>query len=207
MNINDYLWPEPGRRFFDFRRTRPDAYTWMNPSLGEYAHMYLESALQLMGLACDAPGLLNVHAMPGVFLYRHFVELSLKDMISTARALDDQEPNFPDTHRLRPLWSELRNLLSRVDDRSEPEDELLDLVGEMVYELDRTDPNSMSFRYPRGRHGTGRQPLLAEEYEYFDMRVFRDQAMRLAHFLEGCSTQLDEWFLIKRDLDREHGWE
>lgn len=169
--------------------------------------MYLESALQLMALACDAPGLLNVHALPGVFLYRHFVELSLKDMIVTARALDDQLPDFPDTHRLLPLWTELRNLLSRVGDPTESEDELLDLVGGMVQELDRADPDSMSFRYPRSRHETGRQPLLAEDYEYFDMRVFRDQAVRLAHFIDGCSTQLDEWLQIKRDLDREYDWE
>lgn len=207
MDTNDYLWPEAGRRFFEFSRTRPDAYTWMNPSLAEYAHMYLESALQLMALACEAPGLLNVHALPGVFLYRHFVELSLKDMISAARALDDQPPDFPDTHRLFPLWTELRNLLSRVGDRNKSEDELLDLVGGMVHELDRTDPNSMAFRYPRSRHETGRQPLLPEDYEYFDMRMFRDQAVRLAHFIGGCSTQLDEWLQIKRDLDRECDWE
>lgn len=43
MADNDYPWPEPGRTFFDFQRTRPDAYNWMHPSLDEYAHMYRES--------------------------------------------------------------------------------------------------------------------------------------------------------------------
>lgn len=39
------------------------------------------------------------------------------------------------------------------------------------------------------------------------MRVFRDQAQRLAHFLDGSSTQLGEWVVIKSDLDREYGFE
>jgi len=44
VGSDEYLWPEPGHRFFEFTRTRPDAYTWMQPSLSEYGYMYRESA-------------------------------------------------------------------------------------------------------------------------------------------------------------------
>lgn len=208
MEPDEYLWPEPGHRFFEFTRTRPDAYTWMQPSLSEYAYMYRESAERLMDLACNAPGLLNVHAMPAVFLFRHFVELSLKDMTSVARALDDQPRGFPDTHGLARLWSELRTLLRRIGGEDTNDATMLfDVVEEMITELDRADPGSMAFRYPHGREQAGRPPLLEDEYEYFDVRAFRDQARRLAHFIDGSSTQLDEWMGIKRDLDREYGLE
>ena len=207
MGSDEYLWPEPGHRFFEFTRTRPDAYTWMQPSLSEYGFMYRESAERLIDLACDAPGLLNVHAMPAVFLFRHYVELSLKDMISVGRVLDDQPGGFPDIHGLAQLWSELRTLLRRIGDDADDDAMLLDVVEEMITELDKADPGSMAFRYPRGRQQAGRPSLLEAEYEYFDMRAFRDQARRLAHFLDGSSTQLDEWMAIKRDLDREYGFE
>lgn len=67
---DEYLWPQLGHRFFEFTRTRPDAYTWMQPSFSEYGFMYRASAERLIDLACDAPGLLNVHAIPAVFLFR-----------------------------------------------------------------------------------------------------------------------------------------
>jgi hypothetical protein len=208
VGSDEYLWPEPGHRFFEFARTRPDAYTWMHPSLSEYAYMYRESAERLMDLACEAPGLLNVHAMPAVFLFRHYVELSLKDMISVARVLDDQSRGFPDTHGLARLWSELRTLLRRIGGEDNTDDTmLLDVVEEMIAELDQADPGSMAFRYPRGRQQAGRPPLLEDEYEYFDTRAFRDQARRLANYIDGSSAQLDEWMGIKRDLDREYGFE
>jgi hypothetical protein len=208
MGSDEYLWPEPGHRFFEFTRSRPDAYTWMQPSLTEYAYMYRESAERLIDLACDAPGLLNVHAMPAVFLFRHYVELSLKDMIGDARVLDDQQRGFPDTHGLARLWSELRILLRRIGSEDGNDNVVLhDVVEQMIAELDRADPGSMAFRYPRGRQEAGRPPLLADDYEYFDMRAFRDQARRLVHFIDGSSTQLDEWVGIKRYLEREYGFE
>ena len=205
MADDEYLWPERGHRFFEFERTRSDAYTWMRPSLSEYGYMYRHSSERLIDLACTAPGLLNVHAIPAVFLFRHFIELSLKDMISAARFLDEQPPGFPDTHHLAQLWSELRTLLGRVGGEGAGQDAaLLGIVGEMITELDTVDPESIAFRYPRGRRREGRRPLLEKKYEYFDMRAFRDQALRLAHFIDGTSTQLDEWMAIKRDLDREY---
>lgn len=206
MEPDEYTWPEPGHLFFEFTRTRADAYTWMQPSLSEYGYMYRESAERLMDLACEAPGLLNLHALPAVFLFRHYVELSLKDMIEDARELDDQRRGFPDSHGLARLWSDLRVLLRRIGvEKGDGDSMLFDVVEEMIAELDDADPGSMAFRYPRGREQAGRPRLLEEDYEYFDMRVFRAQAIRLAHFLDGSSTQLEEWVGVKRDLDRSYG--
>lgn len=180
----------------------------MQPSLSEYGYMYRESAERLMDLACEAPGLLNVHALPAVFLFRHYVELSLKDMIEDARELDDQPRGFPDSHGLARLWADLRVLLRRIGAEERAGDSTLyDIVEEMIGELDAADPGSMAFRYPRGREQAGRPRLLEEDYEYFDMRVFRAQALRLAHFIEGSSAQLEEWVGVKRDLDGSYGSE
>ncbi len=92
-------------------------------------------------------------------------------------------------------------------DESEDEKTLLKVVEAMIHELDTTDPLSMSFRYPRGRQTAGQPKLLGEEFEYFDMRIFRDQARRLANFIDGCGTQLNEYVQIKREIDAEHAWE
>ncbi len=205
---DDYLWPEPGRPFFQFKRSRPDAYTWMRRSLDEYAYMYEQSADLLMEQASDAPGLLNVYAIPAVYLFRHFVELSLKDLLARAGRLVDEAVPVPDRHRLEPLWIRLRKLLE--DERvSESEDDrmTMDVVGDMIRELDSADGGSMSFRYPTGKAGKDgtRTLLLADEFEYFDMRAFRDQATRLAHFISGCGDQLSAYLDWKDEMDREYG--
>lgn len=204
MSIDEpFLWPEPGHVFFDHTRTRPDAYTWMTgPTMGEYAYTYWESAEVLIDLACDAPGLLNVHAIPAVFLFRHFVELSLKDLILTALPLNDEPPAFVEGHKLSVLWTQLRTLIESADLPGANDD--LDTVEEMITELETVDPGSMSFRYPVDRASKANRPLLTKEFEYFDMRVFRDQATRLANWFGGCGTQLEEYLDIKREMDREY---
>jgi hypothetical protein len=199
MSEYQFLWPEAGRTFFEFERTRPDAYSWMHHTLGEYAYMYRESAERLIELACDAPGLLNVHAIPAVYLFRHYVELSLKDMLVDAGRLNDGPGSFPESHRLRSLWAQLRKLMASAGLEATAEDTaVMRVVEAMIHELDTTDPGSMAFRYPHGRQAAGQQRLLGDEFEYFDMRAFRDQAQRLAHFIDGCATQLDEYLQIKR---------
>ena len=187
---DDYLGPERGHRFFEFARTRPDAYTWMDRSLSEYAHMYRESADLLMTKACDAPGLLNAHAIPAVYLFRHFVELSLKDLLISAGRLAEKGGSFPDGHRLEPLWMKLRALLKEANLAESAEDRAtLDVVDEMIRELDSVDGRSMAFRYPVGtsQKDGGRELLLSDDFEYFDMRIFLDQAERLANFLEDVT--------------------
>ena len=80
-------------------------------------------------------------------------------------------------------------------------------VEAMIDELDTADPSSMSFRYPAGRTASGGKALLSDNFEYFDMQVFRDQARRLANSIDGCGDQLDAYLQIKRDIDADHSWE
>jgi hypothetical protein len=207
MFDDEYLWPEPGQGFFKFERSRPDAYTWMHRSFHEYAYMYWRSAEALMQLASDAPGLLNRHAIPAVFLFRHYVELSLKSMLVDAGRLNDRTEAH-EGHRLVALWEKLRALIASADlDESEADRESLDVAGEMIRELDGADPDSMAFRYPINRAKSGSGPLLSDDYEYFDMRTFHEQATRLAHFIDGCSSQLDAFVDIKREMDEYYAWE
>lgn len=204
---DEYSWPESGGDFFVFNRNRSDAYTWMRQSLHEYAYMYRESAELLMERACDAPGLLNVHAIPAVYMFRHYVELSLKDLLVDAGRLNDKDGTYPDKHHLEPLWRKLRALLEEADLGDSAEDRsTLDVVDRMIRQLDSADPNAMAFRYPVGtkqKDGT-REALLSDNFEYFDMRVFRDQARRLAHFIEGCGEQLHVYLEIHDDLAQEY---
>jgi hypothetical protein len=169
--------------------------------------MYEESADLLMAKASDAPGLLNVHAIPAVYLFRHFVELSLKNMLAMAGRLANQDGSYPDKHRLEPLWVKLRALLHEAGlPESDDERRTLDIVGAMIRELDNADGTAMGFRYPVGtsEKDGSRSVLLGDDFEYFDMRAFRDQAQRLANFIAGCTDQLDVYLGMKDEMDQEY---
>ena len=81
----------------------------------------------------------------------------------------------------------------------------LGVVEDMITEVDNADGRAMAFRFPVGtKKGGGRQELLGDKYEYFDMRKFRDQATRLAHFIDGCSDQLLVYLEHKDEIDCEY---
>jgi hypothetical protein len=81
--------------------------------------------------------------------------------------------------------------------------DLFDVVGEMIHKLDSADPQGMSFRYPVGTAKSGRKPLLSEDFEYFDMVAFRDQAKRLSNFIDGCSSQFSVYLDFKHEMERD----
>jgi len=103
------------------------------------------------------------------------------------------------------LWSELRTLLQRIGGDTSDETMLLDVVEEMITELDKADPG----RWRSAIHAVGTRQTVrryskpstsTSTCEHSEIR-----RRRLAHFLDGGSTELDEWMGIKADLDGEHG--
>lgn len=87
---------------------------------------------------------------PIVFLYRHLIELSLKEMIETFGPRVGVEADRKN-HRLGILWEKYRKIcvaLSVADD-----DEAYPHMTAIIAEFDGVDPGSFSFRYHLDRDG------------------------------------------------------
>jgi hypothetical protein len=122
------------------------AHVWPHRS-GEYVMpaAYQEAAETLVRAAESGPGDLLV--FPIVFLYRHAIEVSMKEVLQRGLELEDDGHGPPSRHRhdLMALWRRTRALLMQIvpDDPYDGVDE----IEAVITELHDLDERSMSFRY------------------------------------------------------------
>lgn len=139
--------------------------------------------------------------LPALFLYRHYVELSLKGMLLDAGVLLDLTDSIPGWHPLKPLWKRLRDQLHLIE--KQDDDEWLDRAEALMYELDSLDPQSFAFRYPVTKAG---EPSLQIAHQV-DIEHFRDVMEELELVFDGISSQLGHYVDLKHEMQREcHGY-
>lgn len=89
--------------------------------------------------------------LPILFLFRHYLELRFKEIITSGSRLLGEQVDWPFSHDLADLWKKCRNVCERIygSDR----DDYLQFVDKCVADLNLLDPSSESFRYPIDRRG------------------------------------------------------
>lgn len=112
-----------------------------------YAQGYRRAADALVDLVEGEPPD-DVLLLPIVFLYRHFVELTLKDiclkLVSLCHVAFD--PKQITTHKLVPLWEFLKAHMNCIRDEMQDK-EIVPALDKLLGELSDLDPDSMHFRY------------------------------------------------------------
>lgn len=121
--------------------------------------------------------------LPMVFLYRHFVELSLKDIIALGNYLENDESTYPTNHKLGELWKLARELLVGIGQGCTDED--LDAMEALIGQLDSIDPGSLAFRYPVTKDW---RPSLLNTA--FNLEQFREGIEKMTSFFEGARMML-----------------
>lgn len=166
---------------------------------GEVDHAYKagfrRAAFQLAERMCDRPHNQDSVVYPIVYLYRHHVELMLKDIFRLAVELlnlpisGGQEKHLR-RHDLGQLWSMIRPMLNPVCDLAGV-DRLpaADLAGIDAYmrQLNERDPRGESFRYARSRDATR---TLGTDLVHINIRWFAIHMEKLADYLDGLENWL-----------------
>src|SRR5260370_29182350 len=83
---------------------------------------------------------------PIVFMYRHYLELRLKQIIRDGNLFLGNPSIFPKHHQIDRLWRECKVILKQVEPKVLDQD--LEAVEERILEFSTNDPGSMAFRYP-----------------------------------------------------------
>ncbi|HUU17525.1 MAG TPA: hypothetical protein VMW72_10270 [Sedimentisphaerales bacterium] len=145
---------------------------------------------------------LDVLVYPIVFLYRQYMELLLKSIISNGRKLLDQSGEFPKHHRLDKLWVEARRILEEVY-KGDPREEL-DEIQDYINQFCGKDPIGSAFRYPTNLEGKKSLPGLT----HINIRKFSDIVEKAAFLIEGASMGIDEYLAWKMEMESEyrHGY-
>lgn len=141
---------------------------------------------------------LDVLVYPIIFLYRQYMELLLKSIISNGRKLLDQSGDFPKHHRLDKLWVEARMLLEEVYE-GDPRKEL-DEIQDYINQFCGKDPFGSAFRYPTDVKGKKSLPGLM----HINIRKFSEIVEKAAFLIEGASMGIDEYLACKMEMESEY---
>lgn len=118
---------------------------------------------------------------PIVFSYRHFLELTVKELAYMVRiARCDPNAKRPFGHTLGRPWDELRSFASEYPDVTDPD--ALSVVDSVISEFERVDPGSFAFRY--GVSGTGEQ-LIPDDLKTIDLRNLMGVMNRTESYFDG----------------------
>jgi hypothetical protein len=184
MEFSSIPWPKPGDVLF-----QEDANCSQNAFLnlggkewGSYASGYKGAADILAQRFLEDSQGLDALTYPIVFLYRHYLELRLKELIVDGQRLLHQPIDFQDQHGLVQLWHPCRKILGEIWPK-EPA-VTWDTVENLLKEFDQKDPDGMCFRYPVTTKGKGRQPTLAK-LDRVGIRNLYEVMNRLGFFFES----------------------
>lgn len=165
-----------------------------------YKAGFRRAALQLTERMCEQPVDQDSIVYPIVYLYRHHVELMLKDIFRlTADLLEisvsGSQVKHLGRHDLAQLWSMVRPMLDPVcklvgSDLLPSAD--LDGIDAYMRQLNAHDPRGESFRYARSRDATR---TLGADLVHINIRSFAIQMEKLADYLDG----LENWLAMLID--------
>jgi hypothetical protein len=140
----------------------------------------------LVHSVAEGKTILDAVIYPIVFLYRHYIELSLKDIIFLCRRLKQEGSGFPQHHNLGTLWDEAKQLLSDHYGSDTPE-EMKNLDG-CIDDFATHDPNSFAFRYPWDKKGN----RTLQDLRHINLRNLFETMERVGSFLDCMIIDLSE---------------
>ncbi len=193
--------PEKGTQVFgsreDWHLNACLGYTALDWRWDWYADGYKRAADMLVEQVEHTGSDQDILVFPIVFLYRHYLEIRLKELLQvSSRCLDESATEVPRHHDLIKLWTAVRPRLEKVW----PEGEYHDDVEDLLKQFCRIDAGSFAFRYPVKADGT---PTLAEAGSHINLGRVRDAVAGVSTVLDGSSIGLGEYLKAKQEMEAE----
>lgn len=140
-----YPWPEPGDLpFADEEGLSSACLNFSRRNWRVYIKGYKHGADILAQHAEINEPVLDVLVFPIVFMYRHYLELQLKDLIQVGNELLDREGSYLAIHGLDDLWKECRLVIDEMP--LSPASRDLDTLQDCIHQFAQVDPTSTAFR-------------------------------------------------------------
>ncbi|MGI6852073.1 hypothetical protein [Mesorhizobium sp. 1B3] len=157
---------------------------------------YEQAASHLIAKALSARRDDELLIYPIVFLYRHMIELSLKELIETYGPRTGISPDRKN-HSLGELWKKYRQICDGFDiaDR----DEAFPHMAAIIAEFDDIDPGSFNFRYHLDKKG---KPIDLK-HSAIDLARLGDVMRGIANYFGGAYSYLWDRESYMRDFEAD----
>ena len=144
----------------------------------------------------------DIYFFPVASLYRHSLELQLKDILRLAVRLrmigKDVIEKVSFSHSLDALWQRTRPVL--VAHWPEGPKEPLEGVDAIIRRLHTADSSGQSFRYTKDRKGSSNIKRLPDSVS---LTQLRDTCSAISNFFSGCAAQFENLLEVE-DETRSH---
>jgi len=177
--------------FYDERNDRSNfTISWTaspKEDFGVFAKGYTLAADRLAQLLLEAPRFSDYEAYPVVFLYRHALELSLKEIIYSSSLLagftgaNKIAHGLQNRHDLRQLSGIVEGVCARLFPEDEGLRKALATVTQTCQDFSGIDPDSYAYRYPIDRKGLPS----TKKHQAVNLGAFAD---RMSSVLEALDT-------------------
>lgn len=165
-----------------------------HPGWDYYAWGFKRSADTLVSCLVNDNSHIDSIVYPVCFLYRHYIELRLKEILVEGDKLLDVSRTIPATHNLIQLWSEVKKIVAKLFPEGD-KSELL-LVEKLIKYFSEVDSKSLSFRYPVD---IANNPSLSG-VEYINIVDLKSGVDKIECLLEGVSTAISVYLDIKDEM-------
>ncbi len=180
-----------GTNYFEFAHI---GWGNLNVQISGYLMGYKDSADVLVDYALSSKDIrtLDTFIYPIVFLYRQFIELSLKSIILESlnyTQLEKQKIIENYKHDLIKLWEKVKKLFSdyRIGDTTE-DIEFVNRIQSYIYEFSKNDRYSFDYRYPFDL----KVEKIRNENERISLPNLKDKMNELSGFFEGSKAMLEK---------------
>lgn len=197
MKNNLFSYPKKGDDLFKkipgFHNACLSPYAGMSPcgdNFAKYIAGYKDAADILVKKIIDNNLKPGAKIMPIIFLYRHFIELSLKSIIKYGNQLFNikSKNDYPKIHTITELWKDARNIIERRWPNAEYE--TLDVVGHIIDQFAIIDPESFSSRYYELKDGSLAMENLSENQLYINIENMYEIMGSIDNLLSGISDDI-----------------
>lgn len=174
-----------------------------NALVGSYfsfdLELYVEgfySAANLLMDEIDKGQPSNTLVYPICFLYRHFIEIALKEIIARCGRLGHNvKTSKVKNHKLERLLNLADKLVKEHFDTSFPEE-----IKRIILEINNVDPTSEVFRYATSKKGDHFFP----SHDVIGLGTLKEKMARVHDELKGTLIGLDEYLKTEAEIKREY---
>jgi len=131
------------------------------------------------------PNEIDYFIYPIVYLYRHYIELALKEITIMSKKLIGEEENFDKIHGLNSLWKKARQNIETLYTKEKYKEDL-DGIESYIGQFEDIDPTSQSFRYPFGKKGD----IILNKDLTINLQLLYDKMNKMENLLDSILMDL-----------------
>lgn len=164
-----------------------------------YVEGYRIAAEKLIDSVIETKDERDTLIYPIVFLYRHYIEIQLKEIIQIGTKYLGEKSKVSKGHKLFPLWLEAKILINKIWN-SDTENTSEGQAEEIIKLICEIDTKSDSFRYPFDYKGN--QTL--KGITTINIKELKEIITQLVQFLDGVSLAISAYADNKDEMQDDY---